>query len=234
MTETANHYGAYIIAFASTLLCYFFALWFYKKSGRKFFLQPMLIATIILFLFISNSEVALADYQTGTQILTWMIAPLTIGLMIPLFNHLKTIRNLLPVILLTLLICGTFTIVITLLFAYLLGASELSLLSLASKSVTTPVALLISHEINGIPSLAALIVMVTGIIGTLLAPVMFRIMKIKDERAQGITLGLSAHVIGTAYAMEKNSRTAAFSVIAMTITALLTAILLPLMVRYFI
>lgn len=224
----------HFLAFASTLLIYFCARFLYFKSGKKVLLQPMLIAACILFFIISGSDISLTEYQTGTQIFSVMIAPLTIGLMVPLFVHLKTIRALLPVIIITITISAIFTVTVTLGIAYLLGASELSLLSLSSKSVTTPVALLIADEINGIPSLAALIVIVTGIIGTLLAPLLFKIMKITDERAQGLTLGLSAHVIGSAYAMEKSSKTAAFSIIAMTITAVLTAIILPLVITFFI
>lgn len=233
MPEILIYNETYLLAFASTLLSYFLARWLYFKSAKKFYFQPMLIATIILFSFVLTAEIPLVDYQIGTTALSWMIAPLTIGLMIPLFNHLKTIRSLLSTILLTLLLCGTFTVCITLVIAYWLGASKLALLSLSSKSVTTPVALLIAEEINGVPSLSALIVMVTGIIGTLLAPVIFKILNINDERAQGLTLGLSAHVIGTAFALEKSAKTAAFSVIAMTLTALLTAVILPLVITIF-
>lgn len=222
-----------LFALVATLICYFLARYFYLRLNKTPLLQPMLVATPLLILLISVTKVSLSEYQQGTDLLTWMIAPLAIALMVPLAENIKEIKSLLPAILFTLLVCTSFTVGITLLLAAFLGANELSLLSLATKSVTTPVALLISEEINSLASLAALIVIVTGVMGVLTAPVIFSVLRVKDERAKGITLGLSAHIIGSAYAFEQSRRYAAFSVVSMSITALLSALFLPAAMKFF-
>lgn len=228
-----------------TLASYFSARFLYLKLHKNIFLQPMLVATIILMIVIFMFNIPLTTYQQATIPFTWMIAPLSICLMVPLAENLKEIKTILPNIIFTLLFCGTFTVAITLLIAYALGVSHLSLLSLSSKSVTTAIALVISEEVGALPSLAALIVIITGVIGVITAPIIFKILNIKDERAKGITLGLSAHIIGSAYAMEQTSkennsskqnahnRYASYSIVSMSITALLSALLLPWLLPYF-
>lgn len=224
-----------------TLICYFFARYLYLKLDKPILLQPMLIATSVLIFLVNLFDIPLNSFNQGTSSLTWMIAPLSIGLMVPLAENLKDIKRYLPAILFTLTTCGIFTVAVTLLIADLLNTSHLSLLSLASKSVTTPVALIISEEINALPSLAALIVIITGVIGVITAPLIFKIFRINDEKVKGITLGLSAHIIGTAYALEDTkkegengsgstnttNRYAAYSIVSMSLTALLSAFILP-------
>jgi len=235
-----------VLSIIITLFSYFFARFIYLKANKNIILQPMLIATSLLIVFVILFNTPLDEYQTGTGVLTWMIAPLSISLMVPLASNIKEIGKILPSILFTLLICATFTVSITLLIAKLLGTSQLSLLSLSSKSVTTPIALVISNQVGGIPSLAALIVIITGVIGVITAPLVFKMLNINDDRAKGITLGLTAHIIGSAYAMEykspddkkisntiKKNRYAAFSIVSMSLTALLSALLLPWLLPYF-
>jgi putative effector of murein hydrolase len=231
-----------------TIACYFFARQLYIKLNKNILLQPMLVATSLLIILIKAFEIPLDTFKQGTHILTLMIAPLSIGLMVPLAQNFKEIKSIIPAILFTILIGGAFTVTITLVIAYLLDASQISLLSLSSKSVTTPVALVISKEIHALPSLAALIVIITGVIGVMTAPFIFKILKIQDDRAKGISLGLSAHIIGSAFAMEESSnlpkkelkgekshnRYAAFSIISMSLTALLSALILPWLIPYFI
>lgn len=222
-----------LLSFIATIGIYSLARFIYLKANKFILLQPMLSATVLLGIFLVQSHIPLEQYKEGTFLLTWMIAPLTIALMLPLYERIREIRHLLLPILFTLIICSTFTVALTLLTANYLGASKTSLLSLASKSVTTPVALSISEQIHSLSSLSALIVIVTGVIGVITGPIIFSLAGIKSERAQGLTLGLSAHIIGSTYALEKNHRIAAYSIIAMSLNALLSALLLPPAILFF-
>lgn len=230
-----------ILSISFTFLAYFSARYIYIKLNKIIFLQPMLVATCVLIILIVTLGIPLDNYQYATHVLTWMIAPLSICLMVPLAENIKEIGKILPHILFTLLICGTFTVVVTLIIAFYLDVARVSLLSLPSKSVTTAIALVISEEVGGLPSLSALIVIITGVIGVVTAPIIFKLLKINDDRAKGITLGLTAHIIGSAYAMEQTkksdskskNRYAAYSIVSMSITALISALLIPWLLPYF-
>ncbi|MDX1710574.1 MAG: LrgB family protein, partial [Rhodovibrionaceae bacterium] len=117
--------------------------------------------------------------------------------------------------------------------AWLLGASEATLKSLAPKSVTTPIAMGVTEEIGGLPSLTAVLVILTGILGAVLATWTLNALRIRDWRARGFAIGVAAHGIGTARAFQVNEVAGAFSSLAMGLNGLATAILLPLLIRLF-
>jgi len=99
--------------------------------------------------------------------------------------------------------------------------------SLAPKSITTPIALEVSRITGGYPALAAGAVAITGIVGVLAAPLVFRLLRVTDDRIRGLALGLVAHAIGTARAFEYSERAGAYSSLALGLTGLLTALALP-------
>jgi putative effector of murein hydrolase len=115
------------------------------------------------------------------------------------------------------------------LIAWLLGAQPVSIVSLAPKSVTAPVAMGISEQLGGLPSLTAALVILTGITGAMLGPVVLNLLKVRDGSALGMALGTASHGIGTARALQVNELAGAFSGLAMGLNAIATAILLPLL-----
>jgi putative effector of murein hydrolase len=121
----------------------------------------------------------------------------------------------------------TISAVISITIAGLLGASLQTQLSLAPKSVTAPVAMGISEQIGGIPSLTAVLVVATGIIGAILGTKLFALMRIKDDSVKGIAMGITAHGIGTARAFQVSSEMGAFSGLAMALATFTTTFILP-------
>jgi putative effector of murein hydrolase len=115
--------------------------------------------------------------------------------------------------------------------AWLLGATGSTLASLTPKSVTTPIAMGIADSIGGLPSLTAVLVILTGIIGAVLATWTLDALRIRDWRARGFATGVAAHGMGTARALQLNEVAGAFSSLAMGLNAVATAILLPLAIR---
>ncbi|MCW8844768.1 MAG: LrgB family protein, partial [Gammaproteobacteria bacterium] len=111
--------------------------------------------------------------------------------------------------------------------AWLLGASTETLLSLAPKSVTTPVAMGISETIGGLPSLTAVMVVATGILGAVFGTRILDLLGVKDDGVRGVAMGVAAHGIGTARAFQVNAQMGAFSGLAMALSALVTALFLP-------
>jgi putative effector of murein hydrolase len=115
-----------------------------------------------------------------------------------------------------------------------LGVSRPVLLSLAPKSATSPVAMGVAEQIGGVPSLTAVLVILTGVIGAVLAPGLLRLLRVKDDAAQGFAIGVAAHGIGTARAFQLGETAGAFAGLAMGLNALATALLVPLLVRVFV
>jgi putative effector of murein hydrolase len=148
---------------------------------------------------------------------------------VPLFRNLAQVRRALWPIGIALLAGSLTAIVSGVGIASLLGADRETLLSLAPKSITTPVAMGVAEEIGGLPSLTAVLVVLTGTFGALVALPLFRLLGVRESAAQGFSLGLTAHGIGTARAFTVDELAGAFAGLAMGLNALVTAIAIPLL-----
>ena len=179
------------------------------------------------------TDTSYRTYFDGAQFVHFLLGPATVALAVPLYRNVRALRRtLLP--LLVALVGGAATSVGSAIgIGWLLGATEETLLSLAPKSVTTPIAMGVSEAIGGLPSLTAVLVILTGILGAVLATGTLNLLRIRDWRARGFAIGLSAHGIGTARALQINEVAGAFSSLAMGLNGLATALLVPLLLRLF-
>lgn len=205
----------------------------YERFNKHPLLQPIVIAYAIIMTTLLLSGKTYEEYFKGVEIIHFFLGPATVALALPLFNNLKHIKNLFVPIVLTLFIAGTFSIVIALTLLYILDANMVTILSMATKSITAPIAIITSEQIGAIPSLAVGFVIITGIIGALLGNIIFKIIKIKHDTSKGFALGLISHGIGTARAVEMGEKAAAFSALAMGLCGIFTAILLPIVIQFF-
>lgn len=212
--------GAYVIGDAA-----------FRASGRKPFVNPVLIAVILLALGLGLSGTTYTTYFEGAQFVHFMLGPATVALAVPLYANLAHVRRAaLP--LLAALLAGSLTAIVSALgIAWALGLRGETLLSLAPKSATAPVALGISEQIGGSPTLTAVLVILTGIIGAVLATPLLNLLRIRDWRARGFAVGVAAHGIGTARAFQVNETAGAFAGIGMGLNAVLTALIVPLIVE---
>ncbi|MEX2453702.1 MAG: LrgB family protein [Rhodospirillaceae bacterium] len=162
-----------------------------------------------------------------------MLGPAVVALAVPLYQHFAEVRRtLLPMA--CALLAGVLTAIVSAVgIATLLGASVETVASLAPKSVTSPIAMGIAREIGGLPSLTAGFVILTGILGAMLATPLFNAMGLRDWRARGFGIGIAAHGIGTARAFQVNPLAGTFAAIAMGLNGVATAILVPLLVALF-
>jgi putative effector of murein hydrolase len=175
-----------------------------------------------------------AAYYSGNGILNWLLGPATVALAVPLSQQLRQLPTMFKPLTVALLLGGLFATLSALLLVKLFGLSDLVLLSLAAKSVTSPIALSIVEQIGGLTSLLAVATMITGLAGIVVAKTIFHLTQLEDERWQGLILGVTAHAIGTAKAFESSSRCGAFATLGMGINGILTAIALPLSIGLFI
>lgn len=216
-----------LFALGLTLLAFQFALWLYRRSGWLL-LQPVMVAMLLVVATLFASGLDYATYRQGAAPIALLLGPATVALAVPLYHNLKRIRLLLLPILLTVLIGGALTVLLTVLIAYGLGARVPVLMTLSTKSVTMPIAMLVTAQLDGIVPLAAVCVMLTGVIGTALGPLLLRWARVEHPAARGLSYGINAHAIGTARALEEGEESGAFAALAMSLLGVLTAVLLPL------
>jgi len=216
-----------------TLAAFQAGTWLYDRSGHKPFLNPVLTAVIAVVGLLTLSGTSYDTYFEGAQFVHFLLGPATVALAIPLYRQFDRVRRS-ALALITSLLCGSLTSIGTAVgLGWLLGASRETLLSLAPKSVTAPVAMGITEQLGGLPSLTAVLVILTGILGAVLGPPLLSLIGVKDWRARGLALGTASHGIGTARALQVNELAGAFSGLAMGLNALATAILLPVLWRLF-
>lgn len=221
-----------LFALTLTVACFQGCNWVYRRLNHFPLLHPTVIGAILVAVLLSQLNLPYRQYYEGNQLLMFWLGPATVALAVPLYQQLHLIRQMaLPIV--TTFCCGAiFAAGSALAIAWLLGARETTLLSLAPKSVTTPIAINLADAIGGLTTLAAGAVAITAVVGISAAPLVFRLLKVEDPKIWGFCLGITAHGMGTARAFEMNPVAGAFSSLAMCLTGALTAVLIPLVVSW--
>ncbi|MEP3045796.1 MAG: LrgB family protein [Roseibium sp.] len=218
-----------LLALTLTLAAYQMGNWIYLKGGRNPLLNPVLIAVVVLVSILLATGTDYATYFEGAQFVHFLLGAATVSLALPLYRQIERVRKSALAITVSLLIGSLTAVASAVALAWGLGASKEILVSLAPKSVTAPVAMGIAEQLGGLPSLTAVLVILTGITGAALGPVLLNIIGVKDMAARGLAIGTASHGIGTARAFQVSDVAGAFAGLAMGLNALATAILLPLL-----
>lgn len=213
-----------------TLLAYQGAYWIYQRTGFHPVANPVLISVAILVLLLKLTDTPYQTYFDGAQFVHFLLGPATVALAIPLYAQLRRVKAMFLPLLLALVAGSATAILSAVTIGKLLGASTPSVLSLAPKSVTTPIAMGIAEQIGGIPSLTAVLVLVTGVTGAIGYPYLFKRLKIDDPAARGFAIGLTSHGVGTARAIQEDQQMGAFAALGMSLNGLLTSLLVPVLI----
>ena len=217
-----------LLGLTATLLIYHGAFLIYRRSGFHPLANPVAMAVLALGTLLWATNTPYGTYFEGAQFVHFLLGPATVALAVPLFEQLARLKRLwLPIA--GALVAGTLAATVTAMgVGWALGASRATLASLAPKSVTTPVAMGIAEKIGGLPSLTAVLVVSTGIVGAASARFLFDALRIQDPVVRGFALGSAAHGIGTARAFQVSEEMGAFAGLAMGLSALFSAVALPL------
>ncbi len=216
-----------------TLGAYQLVLAGYERT-RWIFLQPVLVSMLLVIGVLLLTGVGYGEYRKSTEILGTLLGPATVALAVPLYLNLRRIRQLLAPVLATLVIGGVFATGLGLLLAWSFGAEHMILMTLAPKSVTSPIAMLVAEQIGGVAALAAVFVLITGVIGAIFGPGMLSMLKVHSPAARGMALGMTAHAVGTSVALQEGEECGAFAALAMSLMGVSTAVFLPLAVSLFV
>jgi predicted murein hydrolase (TIGR00659 family) len=216
-----------------TLVAYQAGSWVYRKGKLNPLLNPVLMAVCLLVAALTLTHTSYQTYFQGAQFVHFLLGPATVALAIPLYRQFDRVKRS-ALAILTSIITGSLTASLTAVaLVRLFGGGWVTAVSIAPKSVTAPVAMGISEQLGGLPSLTAVLVILTGITGAMLGPPLLNLMGIRDWAARGLAIGTASHGIGTARALQVNEVAGAFSGLAMGLNALATAVLLPLLWRLF-
>lgn len=213
------------------LLALTFGIFFLAKALQKktgiLLLNPILITIAALIVFLKMTGISYETYNEGGRLIEFWLKPAVVALGVPLYLQLEQIKKqLLPIILSQLAGCfiGVVSVV---LIASVLGATQQTILSLASKSVTTPIAIEVTKAIGGIPSLTAAVVVCVGLFGGILGFKVMKLFKVKNSTAQGLSMGTAAHAMGASSAMEVSNEHGTYAGLGLTLNGIFTALLTP-------
>ncbi|MBQ3423206.1 MAG: LrgB family protein [Romboutsia sp.] len=201
---------------------------FVQKKTKKPIFNPLLIAIAGIILFLSITKIPYEKYKLGADSINFLLGPVTVSLAIPLYRQFDLLKRYLLEIVVGIL-CGVIVSLASVLIIGGLTHANIEVLnSLIPKSITTPMGLALTKTLNGIDSITVVSIILTGILGAIISPLVFKIGKIDNSIARGIALGTSSHALGTTKAMEMGEVEGAMSSLSIGIAGIITVVIVPI------
>lgn len=209
-----------------SLISFELGLWIQRKS-KLVFLNPLLLAIGMIIIILVLGQIPLEHYQKGGDIINLFLGPATVVLAVPLYKQLEALKKYFKEILIGIL-GGIITgFIATTLCCIFFRFSEVVSASLMPKSITTPIGIVVSEQLGGIPAITVLTILVTGVCGAVIADFVFKVFHIQHPIAKGIALGTSAHAVGTTKALSLGTIEGAMSSLAIGVAGLITVFVAP-------
>ncbi|MEW9799328.1 LrgB family protein [Alteromonas sp. CYL-A6] len=212
-----------------TVTCYVLALRLHLASRGNPLLHPLVVTACLVGGVTALTQTPMTAYREYASLLHWLLGPATVALALPMFNQWQKIRHLGWRLPLAIGIGGVIAPVLAWTSLFIADAPTAMQLTMLLKSITTPLAMEASRLIGGVPELAAVFVIVTGIVGAMACNLVFRLTGVTDEHAKGIALGSVAHAVGTARALQLSEQAGAMSTLGLCVNGIMTAIIIPLL-----
>ena len=195
-----------------------------KKKFKLAVLNPLLIGTICVMAILSLLEVEYSQYNESASYISYLLTPATVCLAVPLYRQLTLLKNNIKAVAGGIASGVLASLVSVFLLARLFGLDHEQYVTLLPKSITTAIGLGLSEELGGIPTITVAVIIVTGILGNMIAEFIYKLFHIEEPVAKGLALGTASHAIGTAKAMEMGEIEGAMSSLAIAVAGLVTVI----------
>ncbi|MBB6714942.1 LrgB family protein [Clostridium gasigenes] len=209
-----------------TLAAFEIGIVIYKKTNFPLF-NPLLIAIVLVIGVLVIFNIDYEIYNSGGKFINSFLGPATVVLAVPLYKQLNALKKNLWPVLIGLFVGSLTSIVCVIILGKAFGLDELLIASLVPKSVTTPIGVEISNSLGGVKSITIVSIVLTGIVGAIIAPIVSKVLKIKSEVAIGIGIGAASHAVGTSKAFEMGEVQGAMSSLSIGIAGLITVFLSP-------
>ena len=210
-----------------SLFCYWGSLKISAKV-KSTLCNPLLVTAAMIIAILSILKVDYETFDKGASYLTYFLNPATVCLAVPLYRQFQVLKTNVKAILLGVFAgCVACMVVLSVLSIAFAFSPELTA-SVLPKSITTAIAIGLSEEIGGMPSVTVACVVFTGIFGACTASALFKLFKIEEPVAQGLACGTAAHAVGTSRALELGEVQAAMSSLAIVVTGIMTVVIVPI------
>ena len=206
-----------------SLASYGLGMWLRKKTGLSF-MNPLLISIILVILFLSLTGVSYQTYAAGAESISFLLTPATICLAVPLYQQLNLLKKNWKAVVAGIVSGVVSSLVCILLLALIFKFDHQTYVTFLPKSITTAIGMGVADELGGYVSLAVVVIVITGVIGNVIADTVLKLFKIEEPIAKGIAIGSSSHAVGTAKAMEIGQIEGAMSSLSIVVCGLLTVI----------
>lgn len=206
-----------------SLIAYEIGLFLKRKFGLAI-LNPLLVSIILVIIALKGLGISYEVYNASAKYISYLLTPATVCLAVPLYEQLELLKkNMVAVV------CGILSGTLASLFGIfafcsLFGFNHQQYVTMLPKSITTAIGIGLSEELGGIVTITVAVIIITGILGNVIADTVFRIFKIKNPLAKGLALGTASHAIGTARAIEMGPVEGAMSSLAVAVAGLLTVV----------
>lgn len=210
-----------------SLIAFEIGLFIYKKTKFPLF-NPLLIAAILVIGFLAIFDIDFDTYNKGGQFINIFLGPATIVLAVPLYKNLPLLKkNFLPIF--TGILVGSLVSILSVVsIAVFMRLDKTITVSLMAKSVTTPIGIEITNSLGGVSSITVLAIVLSGIIGAVVGPTIFKVLKISNPIAKGVSLGTASHAVGTSKALEIGETEGAMSSLSIGVAGIITVFLAPI------
>ena len=206
-----------------SLASYALGVWLLKKTGLSFF-NPLLVSIILVILFLSVSGINYSTYAESADYISFLLTPATICLAVPLYEQFKLLKKNWKAVVAGIVSGVVSSLVCIFLMALLFRFDHQTYVTFLPKSITTAIGMGVAEELGGYVSLAVVVIVITGVLGNVIAEAVLKLFKIEEPIAKGIAIGSSSHAVGTAKAMEIGQIEGAMSSLSIVVCGLLTVI----------
>ena len=195
-----------------------------KKKFRLAIFNPLLIAIVIVICVLLACDIDYDAYNESAQYLSWLLKPATVCLAIPLYQKLDLLKKNFAAILAG-IVAGVLTSLVSILvFACIFGLSHAEYVTLLPKSITTAIGIGVAEELGGYEEITAAVIIITGVLGNIIAEPLCRLFRIKDPISKGLAIGTASHAVGTAKALEMGKTEGAMSSLSIVVSGICTVI----------
>ncbi len=220
-----------VLSLVGTIGAYFLLKKIYVKTGKRSYMTPVLLCPLVIVSVLLLAGISYGSYTEGAQYISWLLQPATVAFAIPLYKNRDVLKKYGVQLFLVIGLACTVAAVSSFDLARLIGLDENLALSITPRSVTTPLAMATSTIMGGNPTITAILVLVTGIVGMIMASLLIQKQNINNSLLKGLLLGISAHGTGTAKAYEDNAKTGVIASLAMIFMGIFTTFIAPVVVQ---